>query len=175
MDSVITSGEDAPLFRLPDLGGQLHSLTEMRGWIIVLNFWSAECEWCERVDRELLGLLDTWKDHVKVLWIASNANESHSTIEEKVNNRNIPLMLIDEDQQVADQYGALTTPHFFVVDRHGKIAYQGAWDDITFRKREATQVFVPQVLEALMRDRVPEVRQTTPYGCTLVRHINQEE
>lgn len=175
MDSIITFGEDAPLFRLPDLSGQIHDLVEMRGWIIVLNFWSAECEWCERVDRELSGFLDAWKDHVKVLWIASNANETHAMIEEDVNKRNIPMMLIDEDQQVANQYGALTTPHFFVVDRFGKIAYQGAWDDITFRKREATQVYVPLVIDSLRRNLVPEVRQATPYGCTLVRYINPEE
>ncbi len=51
----------------------------------------------------------------------------------------------------------------------GKLAYQGAWDDITFRQRVATQIYVPRVIEALKQNRIPEVTQTPPYGCALVR------
>jgi hypothetical protein len=71
---------------------------------------------------------------------------------------------------VADIYGAQITPHFFILDSGGKLSYQGAWDDITFRQRKSTQVYVPEVIEALQHDRVPKVTSTPAYGCTLVRH-----
>jgi hypothetical protein len=60
------------------------------------------------------------------------------------------------------------TPQFFVVDAKGKLAYQGSWDDITFRQRVATQVYMPQVVEALKQHLVPQINHTLPYGCVLV-------
>ena len=170
MDPLIKIGEDAPPFQILDLWGNVFSLDEMRGWIVVLNFWSAECTWCERVDQELMNLLDGWKEQVKVLWFASNAHETRDFIEAVATKRNLPLVLVDEQQQVANLYGAQTTPHFFIVHGKGKLAYQGAWDDITFRRRSATQVYVPKVVDALMHNQPPEVSQTQPYGCVLVRY-----
>jgi peroxiredoxin len=169
VDPLINIGEDAPSFQLRDLRGNIFSLNELRGWIVVLNFWSAECTWCERVDHELMKYADGWKEQVKVVWIASNASETSNFIKGVANGRNIPIVLVDDQQQVANLYGAQTTPHFFIMDGQGKLAYQGAWDDITFKQRTATQVYVPQVVKALLHDQTPEVSQTQPYGCVLVR------
>jgi peroxiredoxin len=169
VDPIIAIGEEAPLFQLSDLRGDVYSLAGMRGWIIVLNFWSAECVWCQRVDQELMGFLDSWKQQVKVLWIASNGNETLDLIERAANNRNLPTVLVDEHQQVANLYGAEMTPQFFVIDTKGKLAYQGSWDNVTFRQRVATQVYVPQVVRALMENLAPWISQTPPYGCVLVR------
>lgn len=169
MDPVNAIGEKAPQFELNDLRGEVNSLARMHGWIVVLNFWSAECVWCERVDHELQRYLEEWKEQVKVLWIASNANESPDLIEKVANDRNLPTVLLDEHQKVADLYSVETTPQFFVVDAKGILAYQGSWDDITFRQRLATQTYVPQVVEALKQNLVPRISQTTPYGCMLVR------
>ncbi len=173
MDTVIKIGEQAPSFKLPDLQGNMLVLEELRGRMVVLNFWSAECEWCERVDKELVTYLEAWKEWATVLWIASNANETHPLIEKVASERKLPMVLLDDQQKVADLYGAQTTPHFFVLDRSGKLGYQGAWDDITFRHRAPTQVYIPRVVEALMQDLIPEVTQTPAYGCVLVRFAPQ--
>ena len=175
MDPIIEIGQEAPHFQLSDIKGEVISLTRLLGWIIILNFWSAECVWCERVDHELMGILDTWKEHVKVVWIASNANESRNLIERVAIKRNLPTVFLDEHQEVADLYGAETTPHFFVVNANGVLAYQGSWDDITFRQRAATQVFVPKVVEALMQNIAPQISQTPPYGCVLVRYSDSND
>jgi peroxiredoxin len=169
MDPLIKISEQAPIFQLSDLSGRSLNLKNFQGWIVVLNFWSAECEWCNRVDDELKKYLDGWKDRVKVLWIASNANESRELIKKVATERNLSTVLIDDRQMVADLYGAQTTPHFFVVDEAGRLRYQGAWDDITFRQRVASMVYLPRVIEALQQNLNPEVTQTPPYGCVLVR------
>jgi peroxiredoxin len=171
MASIMAGGGEAPLFRLSDLKGSVYSLAEMRGWIIVLNFWSANCVWCKRVDHELMGFLEKWKEQVKVLWIASNANESRRLIERVATERNLPTVLLDKYQQVASLYGVEMTPQFFILDTKGKLAYQGAWDDISFRQRVATQVYIPQVVEALKQHLAPQINQTPAYGCALVRNF----
>lgn len=169
MDTIIVTGARAPQFQLPDLKSKLYALVDLMGQIVVLNFWSAECTWCERVDQELLTYLDPWKDQVKVLWIASNANETRELIEKVANTRQLPAVLLDTHHQVADLYGAQTTPHFFVVDATGLLRYQGAWDDVTFRQRKATQVYVPLVVEALREGLTSPITQSPPYGCVLLR------
>ena len=174
MDPLIKYAEYTPGFQLPDLKGNIHCLGGLSGWIRVLNFWSAECTWCERIDHELIACLEAWKADVKAIWIASNANEARELVQRVAMERQIPTLLLDSDHHVADLYAAQATPHFFVVDRAGKLAYQGAWDDITFRQRVATRVFVTQVVEALRQGRSPEVTQTPPYGCVLVRFSARE-
>ena len=169
MDPIIKIGAPAPRFELIDLKGVMHTLEDLRGRIVVIDFWSAECDWCERLDGELIAWLEAWNEKVRVLWIASNASESRELIERIATMRNLPTVLLDDHQQVADLYGAETTPHFFVADSEGKLAYQGSWDDITFRQRVATQVYIPQVVAALSQGGTPQITQTRPYGCVLVR------
>jgi peroxiredoxin len=169
MDPVRKIGESAPQFELYDLHGNLHRVEDLTGQIAVFNFWSAECDWCKRVDGEVLAHLKQWKNQVQVWWIASNANEPRDMIERTAAEMQLPTLLIDGDQVAAGLYGAQTTPHFFVLDTKGKLQYQGAWDDITFRQRTATRLYVPEAVEALINRKVPDPAQTPPYGCTLVR------
>lgn len=170
MDPLIRIGEPAPQLDLYDLKGVRHTLDAMHGSIVVVNFWSAACDWCERVDREMVPFIARWNKRVKLWWIASNANEPRELIEQVASSRQLPAVLPDRDQAVADLYSAQTTPHFFIVDSEGILRYQGAWDDITFRQRAATHKYVPDAVEALLEDRVPEFTQTIPYGCMLVRY-----
>jgi peroxiredoxin len=169
MDPINMIEKKAYQFQLKDLAGNVYSLKDLKGWIVVIYFWSAECDWCARVDDELKPFLKRWKEQVKVLWIASNANESRNLIEKVANERSLTPVLFDEHQNTANLFGAETTPHFFIIDTEGNLAYQGAWDDISFRQRVATQKYVMQVIEALMQNLTPKVSQSTPYGCVLVR------
>lgn len=168
---MLSNHQLAPHFSLPDLGGSTHSLADYRGKITILNFWSAECPWSARRDAELIPLLDKWGQRVTLLPIASNANESYELISQAVQDRGLPIVLLDRDQSVADLYNAQTTPHFFVIDPSGILRYQGAFDDITFRQRIATRHFLVDAVEALLAKRLPDPPSTLSYGCTIVRYL----
>ena len=143
--------QPAPDFELPDLQGRLHRLYDTRGKIIIVNFWSAECPHSARTDRVILDLLEEWNGEVELLSIAANRNESAQMVEEAAKARRVPRILIDAQHILADQFEAMTTPHVFVLDRAGILRYRGAVDDITFRRREATQVFLRDAVEALLQ------------------------
>jgi hypothetical protein len=171
MDPLISTLSPAPDFCLPDPQKRLHSPKECLGRLLVLNFWSAECPWAERSDRELLALGNEWGSSV-VLWtVASNANETPEQIERAAVGRGLPLVLIDAQQKAADLYGALTTPHLFVIDGAGLLRYQGGLDDVSFRQRSPTRFYLRQAVEALLEGRDPETSLTAPYGCTVVRFV----
>jgi hypothetical protein len=162
--------QPAPGFRLPDLNGVTVSLADFLGRIAIINFWSAECPWVERVDQELVPLIGDWGEAVVLLPVASNANEGRDLLARVAMARGLDPILLDLGHEVADLYGVLTTPHFFVIDQFGNLQYQGAFDDVTFRQRESQVRYLPLVVEALMTNRLPDPAQTLPYGCALVRY-----
>ena len=161
----------APDFELPDLKGHPHKLSEYRGKIVIVNFWSAECPHSERTDHSTMACLVQWVPNVEMLSIAANRSESAQVVEEAANARRLPTVLLDPAHVVADLYEAVTTPHAFVVDREGILRYRGAVDDVTFRQRKATRFHLEEAVEALLDGRLPEIQETPPYGCTIVREI----
>lgn len=163
--------QPAPEFELPDLQGVLHRLSDERGKIVIVNFWSAECPHSERTDRYILSLLEQWNGEVVMLSIAANRNESAQMVAEAAKTRRIPRVLLDAGHVVADLYEALTTPHIFLVDREGILRYRGAADNITFRQRQAARFFLQEAVEALRHGRLPRLSETPAYGCIIVREI----
>ena len=161
----------APDFELQDLQGNPLKLNEQHGKIVIINFWSAECPHSERTDPYIVSLLERWDEEVELFSIAANRNESLELLELVAATRGLPRVLVDAEGQVADLYGAITTPHVFILDRDGILRYQGAVDNITFRKREATHFFLQEAVEALLAGRLPEPSETPAYGCAIVREI----
>jgi peroxiredoxin len=163
--------QPAPDFEIPDVEGNFHHSCDYRGKIVIINFWSAECPHSARTDGVILDLLERWNGEVELLSIDANRNESVQMVEEAAKARRITNVLIDAQHVVADQYEAMTTPHVFVLDRDGILRYRGAVDDVTFRRREPSQFFLRDVIEALLKNKVPELSETPAYGCTIVREI----
>jgi peroxiredoxin len=157
-----------PDFSLKDQRGCPHSLGSYRGKIVVVNFWSAECPWSERADEYLLALAQQFSGRVILLPVASNQNEASGLIDQVVQTRGLDFVLMDEESRLASTLGALTTPHAFVIDQMGILRYQGAVDDVTFRKRQPEQFYVEQAVKTLLAGKLPEIQVTQPYGCTIV-------
>ena len=166
---MIKNNLQAPIFTLPDLNGDTHSLLDYTGSIVIINFWSAECPWSSRADQEIVEYLQEWDNAFHYLPIASNLNESPEQIAREAAARELPNLLHDMNYQVADLYGATTTPHLFVIDAQGILRYQGAFDDVTFRQRTPTFNYLHMALDAIQSGQRPEPDQTPAYGCSIVR------
>lgn len=164
--------QPAPDFELPDLQGNLHKLSDYRGRIVIVNFWSAECPHSERTDCWITARLTAeWSGKVDLISIAANRDESASRVEEASLARGIPRVLIDAQHITADRYEVISTPHVFVLDRDGVLRYHGAVDDVAFRQRKARRFYLKEAVDALLANRLPELTETPAYGCALVREI----
>ncbi|MBI5953045.1 MAG: redoxin domain-containing protein [Chloroflexi bacterium] len=162
--------QPVPDFALPALDGRLHRLSGHRGKIVIVNFWSCECPHSERTDRAILSMLVQWQD-VVLLTVASNRNESVGAIKAVAEARRLPNLLLDQNCRVADQLGARTTPHVFVVDREGILRYRGTVDNVTFRQRVPTRFFLDEAVESLLEGNLPNLTESPAFGCTIVREI----
>jgi peroxiredoxin len=77
-------------------------------------------------------------------------------------------VLVDQAGTVGRLYGARTTPHLFVIDAAGKVAYQGAIDDDPRGDKGKGAVdHVAQALDELLAGKPVTVPETTPHGCSV--------
>ncbi len=159
----------APDFELRGLDGRLHRLSDSRGRIVIVNFWSCDCPHVIRADASVLAALSRWDAEVVLLTIASNANESLSALENAARSRGLPTVLKDAGHIVADAYAAQVTPEVFIMDREGVVRYRGAVDDVSFRQRVATRSYLEDAVESLLAGNLPTVAEIPAFGCSIIR------
>lgn len=164
----------APDFNLPALVGSRVSVSDLRGYVVVVNFWSADCAWSRRADVMLVYRQLTWQAKgVRIIGVASNVNETESQIRYEIENRHVRYpVVIDYDARTADLYKAEVTPHFFVLDRQGLIRYVGALDDATEQSRDAKQFHLDKAVSSILANATPDPAFTQPMGCSIVRHTS---
>lgn len=160
-----------PDFELLDLNGKVHRLSDYRGRIVIINFWSCECPHSERTDKAILSMFVQWQEDVTMLTIASNRNESLEAWKEAAGSRRLLNVLQDADCAVANRFEAQTTPHVFVIDRAGILRYRGSVDDVTFRQRKPTRFFLDEAVESLLAGQLPTLTESPAYGCAIVREV----
>ena len=167
-------GKPAPNFELQDTTGKTHQLSDYQGQAVMIHFWSATCPFVVRYEDRLQTLTRDFKERdVVVLGINSNVNETPDQTREVADKRSVNYpILIDPDSQIADRYGAITTPHVFIVDQQGNLVYEGSVDDQGWsEKNPVTKNYARDVLGALAAGQAAPYDQTNSFGCTIKRAI----
>jgi hypothetical protein len=76
--------------------------------------------------------------------------------------------LQDENGRVARAYGAVSTPHAFVLDRDRRLRYRGRIDD-SRDPSKVTSFDLDRALANVLENRPVKVLETQPFGCAIVR------
>ncbi len=167
----VEPGQAMPDFKLKDLNGKEHSLADYKGKIVVIEFCSHNCPYFRGADPQLIELAKKYADQgVVVLGIDSNTPNDIESIrkyaEEK--GKNYPI-LKDEGNAYADEVGATRTPEVFVVDKEGKVAYHGAFDDRKNPEKTGETPYVENAVKALIEGKPVETPTAKAWGCTIKR------
>jgi peroxiredoxin len=174
MTTDLLLNKPAPDFALPLLGGNGRVvLSDLRGSIVVLHFWSAECPWSRRADLVLVYRQAKWERHnVKVVGIACNANEPESEIRYEAELRRIKYpIVLDYAQDIVITYKIQMTPHFVVLDQRGVVRYSGALDDAPTVNHLPRIIFLDLAVNALLNGESPNPATTPTYGSAIVRRM----
>ena len=112
---------DAPHLTLKELGGGKISLKELRGKIILLNFFSIWCPHCRRESPSFVKLHEGFKNTDLVL-LKVTAQEKEKNLVKYKNDYNMSTpILIDGKGSVTEAYGVKILPETFFINREGKI------------------------------------------------------
>jgi Redoxin len=77
--------------------------------------------------------------------------------------------VLDKDSQLADAFGARTTPHVFLFDKNNKLVYKGAIDDNVDDPKAVTKHWLKDALKALSTGVAIETSTTRNLGCSIKR------
>ena len=112
-------GAPAPDFTVHDSDRSV-SLHDLHGKLVVLNFWATWCPPCVEEMPSLVGLQSRMKDHVIVL--AVSLDEDESAYRQFLRQYHIDLLTVRDAQQKSNTlYGTSKYPETFVIDRNGVV------------------------------------------------------
>jgi hypothetical protein len=175
-----TAGEPAPAFTLIDADGRSHSLSDLQGKYVVLEWVNFGCPFVQKHyhsgNMQALQKAYTARD---IVWlsICSSAPGKQGFFEGDELKEKIQSMkaapsayLVDPEGAVGRLYGAKTTPTMFVIDPHGTIIYGGAIDNIPSTNVDdipKARNYVKEALDLALAGKKVELVSSRSYGCSV--------
>lgn len=113
-------GQPAPDFALRDVDGQLVRLSDLRGKVVLVNFWAT---WCRPCKKELPIIQKIADEHTgDLVVLAVNYQEPASVARSYFEDHGLSLPLLLDRGAVYDQYKLQGLPDSFFIDREGNLA-----------------------------------------------------
>jgi peroxiredoxin len=173
-------GKPAPDFTAVDSKGKTVALSELRGKTVVLEWSNHDCPYVRKHygsgNMQKLQA-DAARDGVVWLTVISSApgaegHVSGAEADKLTASRHAApaFVLLDEKGKLGRAYDARVTPHMFVIDAEGKLAYMGGIDDKANTDPAdipAAKNYVRAALDAVKAGRPVEAAVTRPYGCSI--------
>ena len=178
--AALRIGGPAPEFTGIDTRGNSHTLSDFRGTPVILEWTNHDCPYVRKHynsgNMQQQQQAATEKGAIWLSIISSApGKQGHITPTQAdaltVQREAAPsAVILDENGDIGRLYGAKTTPHMFIIDAEGKLAYMGGIDSIASSNpadiSKATQYVLPALAQVM--DGKPVASSVTrPYGCSV--------
>lgn len=166
-------GSSCPSFQLPTVDGKTCGLKDFTGRPLVVMFICNHCPYVQAIEERVLKLARDFQSQVSFVAICSNDSTDHSEDSPaellkrwREKDYGFPYLL-DLEQEVARNFGAVCTPDIFVYDSSHKLRYRGrlddSWRNPNMVKREELKIALERMLQNLP---VSEI-QNPSMGCSI--------
>ena len=173
-------GKPAPSFTGTDTDGKSHQLSDFKGKTVVLEWSNHECPFVvKHYESGNMQKLQKEATNNEVVWLtivsSAEGKQGNTTPEEakKIMTEqgvHSTARILDPSGEIGKLYGAKTTPHMFIIDKEGNLAYEGAIDSDSSFKQEAiagATNYVSAALGDLQSGESVKMASTKPYGCSV--------
>lgn len=178
--AAVANGAQAPAFSAPDASGQTRTLAEFRGRTVILEWTNHGCPYVRKhYDSRTMQTLQQETTGAGIVWlqIISSAPGEQGHLDGagvrarvQTDGAHPTATLLDPSGAIGRAYGAVTTPHMYIINPEGVLVYQGAIDDRPSARPsslEGATSYVREALGDLAAGRAVRTAQTTPYGCNV--------
>ncbi len=178
--AAVQIGRPAPAFTAVDSNGKSHSLKDFAGKTVVLEWTNHECPFVvkhygagnmQKTQRDATAKGAVW------LSVISSAPGKQGHVDGAVANKLTSdrkaaptAILMDAKGDLGKLYGAKTTPHIYVIDGKGTLAYAGAIDskaDSDPASIAGATNYALAAVGAITAGKPVAVSSSTPYGCSV--------
>lgn len=166
-------GSKAPLFNLPNATGSgsvAYGDLQANKKGVAIIWVSVQCPVSKAYEARMKALAARFASQgIAFVGINSNATESREQTAAHFKQAALGFpVLIDQENVVADAYGALVTPEVFLTDRSGVIRYHGAIDD-SQDPAGVKEPFFEKALTALVSGSEVNPNESKAFGCSIKR------
>lgn len=173
-------GKPAPAFKVPDADGRIRQLSDFAGKPVVLEWTSPSCPFVRaQYESGVMQELQKMAAQQGAVWLtvlSTHASRRDYLPAEKALAFNrgrgaaSTALLMDTEGTLGKAYGAVVTPHIFIVGADGKLVYAGATGDKSTTKAtevRASRSFIREALADLAAGRKVATPTSRPFGCTV--------
>ena len=146
-------GQPAPDLTLPELEGAGNaSLTELRGSVVVVNFWASWCVPCRNEQPVLVAANDAYQDSGVVFLGISFQDQKSSAVAflDELGRGAGYRYVTDPGSRAAVEFGVYGVPETYFIDRTGTVVAK-----IT---GETDSALMAEVLDSILAGREPQSR-----------------
>lgn len=173
--ATLELGQRAPAFGgLPGVDGRTYGLASFGDAACVAVLFSGNaCPTAKAWERELVRLQEDYRGPFQLVVVNSNNPylsplDTHAEMVRRMQAAGSAYpYLKDVDGSVARAYGAVCTPHAFLLDEERLVRYRGRLAD-SRRPAAASRHDLREAVDDLVHGREVRVPETTPFGCAIV-------
>ena len=179
--SALTVGAPAPDFTAKGVKGEEIKLENLKGKTVVMEWVNYGCPFVRKhYDTGNMQALQEKYISDETVWIGviSSAAGKEGYYETDAlameaaesNKAKYTYLIRDAEGTLGKLYGATVTPHMFIIDKEGNLAYQGGIDDKPSADKDTVKVannYVAAALDAMAAGEPIKEADTKPYGCSV--------
>lgn len=128
--STLPKGSPAPQFSVESISGTALDLAQLKGKVVVLNFWFIACPPC-RVEMPKLNSLVEQFEGKGVVFIGFSP-DSPDELREFLADHTFKYEVIPDSTPIAMEFKVTGAPTHIIIDREGNVSYvlHGAVEDV---------------------------------------------
>jgi len=116
-----TSPALAPDFTLKTLDDQEISLSQLKGKVVLLDFWATWCGPCRESIPHLIQLYKTYRENgFEIIGISLDKGDA-AVVRNFARSMDIPYPIVVAPEEVVKNYRVTAIPTTFLIDKEGKI------------------------------------------------------
>jgi len=121
-------GSNAPIWTLAGVDGNIHSLADFRGKVVILDFWATWCDPCIKGMPAMQAIYKDYNNDVAVIGLTYCDDPEDAKEFFKTEGYNYILLFGAE--VLTEKYNIEGIPSVFILDKEGKILhYNAGWGE----------------------------------------------
>jgi thiol-disulfide isomerase/thioredoxin len=116
------TGSAAPALSGQTTDGKTVSLTDLKGKVVLINFWATWCGPCRQEMPELVALYKKYKERGLVV-LSVAADETHEPVDAFLKDSPLPFTVVYGVEDMKRAYAVNSLPTTVLVDKDGQIVF----------------------------------------------------